>query len=186
MGHIYVYSWPAAPGFVKIGYAKDSVAERGKQWAKCHVGARIDFTVEVPCSERMEGLVHAQMGGQRYGIALCAVCQKRHTEIFKDPDMSARSIIQQWCDVVHTRQLYTVEKQLSKFWVDNIANIPVEGAAESLAVLAWDDQGQLPKSTNEVDDHWRTKPTARQLAIDPDSVDQLVERIARGLDLRSV
>lgn len=184
-GHVYGYTWPAAPGYVKIGYARDSVTKRVKEWAKCHAEARLLFSMEVPYPERMEGLFHAQMSAQRYEIEVCAVCGKRHTEIFKDASTSILSISEQWREVAVVGQLYSSDRRLSQKWVDAIQHNRVRTAADLLEALAMRDASEAPTSTEDIDAHCDVETAPLAVVVDSDPVDKLVTSIACGLDLTS-
>ena len=183
VGYLYSYTWPAALGFIKIGYAKDSVSKRVKQWAKCHAGARIHFSVEMPYPERMKSLIHAQMGGQRHEIAVCAVCGKRHTEIFKVSGTEAGRIVQQWREVAIEGGLYTAERRLSRFWNGVLSRLSATTAAELLNALALSEENHASKCADEIEADQCSQTAAGRNTESSDPIDILASNILRVLDL---
>jgi hypothetical protein len=113
-GWIYIFNWPRAPGFLKIGYARASAEQRMNAWQLCHPEAKPLYKVERAFPERMETLVHAELAGKRYRLPKdCSRCGRRHTEWFAVTLEEAQRVMMDWRKIAAS-PLYVEDRTLSR------------------------------------------------------------------------
>jgi ferredoxin len=131
-GYVYALFWPSEPEFVKIGYAKSSMARRLKTWNKCHRGAEILYSAPFMFPERMERIIHLQLIERRHCIMACVACGRCHIEWFKISPEEAIQTIRDWRDVTREDALYAADRTLSMLWCQRICGITSPVNAQSL------------------------------------------------------
>ena len=115
-GSIYIFGWPRASGFLKIGYARACPEKRVNTWQLCHPEATPMYQVELAFPERMESLVHAELAGKRCRLRKgCPRCGRRHTEWFAITFEEAQQVVRDWCEVAAS-PLYMEDRTLSQQW----------------------------------------------------------------------
>ncbi|ETN39980.1 uncharacterized protein HMPREF1541_04255 [Cyphellophora europaea CBS 101466] len=116
-GWIYIFDWPRAPGFLKIGYAKASAEKRTDKWGLCHPESTLLYHVELAFPERMEKLIHAELADQRHRLRdICSRCKEKHTEWFAVTIEKAQRIARDWSTVAAS-PLYMEDRTLTQQWV---------------------------------------------------------------------
>lgn len=115
-GWIYIFSWPRAQGYLKIGYAVESPGYRTNTWQRCHSGAKLEYSVTVSYPQRMEELIHAELASRRHQLSKsCAHCRKQHSEWFMMTLEEARDVVGNW-GTIAASPLYTTSRTLSPQW----------------------------------------------------------------------
>ncbi|WPG99677.1 Hypothetical protein R9X50_00249600 [Acrodontium crateriforme] len=134
-GSIYIFDWPQAPGFIKIGYAKnESGAERVSKWTKCHSEAKEILDLPFSFPERMEQLIHAELSTKRHQFKVpCKFCKRRHHEWFQVSPEEGIRVVETWHSVT---ALYGDDRYLSKDWVAVLDENHILTATDLLA--AWE------------------------------------------------
>lgn len=123
-GFIYAFTQKSRPGFVKVGCAKRSVAQRCKDWARCYPAANLEVEMQTSFPQRVEELIHLQLHGFRYEIR-CDTCDVgRHTEWFKCSLELIENTIRDWVLLMNANGLYDIEsRQLSARWDGIVSNL---------------------------------------------------------------
>lgn len=112
-GNVYAFSWPAAPGYIKIGKSRN-VGERLSAWEKCHPGAILIYSITVPQAKRVERLIHLEMSRERHQIIMCSSCGRTHYEWFKRPMEEVKEVMRAWEQVMNDVQPYNQDGRFNK------------------------------------------------------------------------
>lgn len=98
-GYIYVYSRSNAPGFLKVGYSKDTKGRLNK-WRKCGGSIKEVLRVWIPCAavHHIEVLIHLVLGVYRMEETCwgCKPCSMRHQEWFEVDEKTVRAAVGLW------------------------------------------------------------------------------------------
>lgn len=78
-------------------------------------------------------------------------------------------------------ELFTVERRLSKFWVDAIRHVPVATATDLLQLLLKRDGSQVTTPTNEAITSRLPGAKPQRLAVSRGSVDELAASMSQVL-----
>ena len=130
-GFVYAFCWPVERGYIKIGYAKDSVDKRIKKWEDCFPELELiplQDKSKVPWPERMEKLIHLELNAQRCSM-YCQLCNADHIEWFKMTAQHASRIIETWTVISTAGQLYGQDGRLSRSWktiIESCSNITAD------------------------------------------------------------
>ncbi|KAF2752933.1 hypothetical protein EJ05DRAFT_490533 [Pseudovirgaria hyperparasitica] len=133
-GTVYVFACPSAPGYVKIGYVKESIKKRMAKWNKCHPQASLLYEEAFAFPERMEKLIHLELASQRRCLLGCKSCGKDHIEWFQVSIEEVRRLIQDWKLITQESELYSRDGRLSSYWIERLA---VSDLMTSNPVLAY-------------------------------------------------
>ncbi|MCJ1248211.1 hypothetical protein MMC30_005428 [Trapelia coarctata] len=123
-GFLYVYRHAGEKDFFKIGYSTIGVNHRMRQWEK-QCGHKIEVVypsndtekLAISHVQRVEALVHVEMGDYRYREEDCEGCGKNHVEWFKVGEEHIRAVIEKWVDWIkeepyeEKNDVWTLKKQ---------------------------------------------------------------------------
>lgn len=123
-GEVYAFIWPTHPGFVKIGYSKATAAKRiDEEWTECHPNPEIIWRIKVPFPQRMEKLIHLELGAVRRKIVVCqnAGCMRTHKEWFKATNEHVARVMDSWATICRLDKRYNARtRQFSTTWTERI------------------------------------------------------------------
>jgi hypothetical protein len=118
--NVYAFSWPTAPGYIKIGESKN-VRERLQAWQSCHPGAALIHSIAVPQAKRVERLIHLEMSRERHQIILCSRCSRTHYEWFKRPAKEVKEVMEAWKQVISELHPYNQEGSFNNSLEDRLS-----------------------------------------------------------------
>lgn len=134
-GHVYAFTWPSNPDYIKIGYTSNSSQSRVLEWQSCHPGATLCVSIEFDFPKRMERLIHLQMAKHRHKIVKCKNCLKTHFEWFKLSIEDVSQVIQDWEKVNTKEPFYDSTWALTRAWRLRIQSMTNEITAGSLLAI---------------------------------------------------
>ncbi|GFF44916.1 hypothetical protein IFM46972_07662 [Aspergillus udagawae] len=105
VGSVYVYWQPGNFGHLKIGYSKNDISKRVKEWSsKCHKPMEVYFPkrgsdeehLQVSHVCRVEKLVHTELKNCRRIEESCSGCGGNHIEWFEVSRQLAIAVVRKW------------------------------------------------------------------------------------------
>ncbi|RHZ64679.1 hypothetical protein CDV55_106928 [Aspergillus turcosus] len=105
VGSLYVYWQPGNFGHLKIGYSKNEISKRVKEWSsKCRKPMEVYFPkrgsdeehLQVSHICRVEKLVHTELKNCRRIEEMCPVCNGNHIEWFEVSRQLAIAVVRKW------------------------------------------------------------------------------------------
>ncbi|QIW94535.1 hypothetical protein AMS68_000053 [Peltaster fructicola] len=135
-GYVYALSTPY-PGVVKIGSSGRSGEIRQIEQEACLPGCRLIVQAWFCFPERIEQLIHLQLGAVRRKIMQCEnkACRRTHVEFFQLPDKEAKLVIEDWKELSHAEPLYDSEGRLTAAWDTRLQFLAGEPTALSMMAV---------------------------------------------------
>jgi hypothetical protein len=82
------------------------------------------YDIKVPCSGRVERLIHAELRRKRHQNTTCHYCQKNHKEWFEVDKDIAIATLKAWKDISSRKALYSESGRLSRYWAEQLSEDP--------------------------------------------------------------
>ena len=132
-GYVYGYTFPpnydargidsskVVAKYVKIGRSKNLDQRMKKIHNGCGYQPEVLFKLRMPCSQKIERIVHLQLWNERRNENGCPTCGARHMEWFEVNDLVARRIVEMWSAWALTLP-YNTAGQLKQHWRDRLEN----------------------------------------------------------------
>lgn len=161
-GEVYAFTWPTAPGFIKIGYTSASVTARMNKWRECHAESKLIHRVAVEFPHRIEELIHLQLKDKQHKIVICKTCGSTHYEWFQESVERVKTIMDAWKEISDRTPLYDPKRRLAERWQNDILPyIDGDYRAGKLLRALNDSDAELARAAEEEEEQTRRENEER-------------------------